>query len=76
MSDNLLNAYLSSTADLKELLSIKYAPMEAQIDEEAASYLICLNDTLINVMREIENQVDFKTVLQLFRLRLVNGMIV
>ncbi len=67
-ADDLLNAYLSSTADLKELLSIKNAQMEAQTAQEAESYLISLNETLITVIKEIENQVDFQTELQLFQL--------
>jgi len=67
-ADDLLNAYLSSTADLKELLSIKNAQMEAQTAHEVESYLISLNETLITVIKEIENQVDFKTELQLFHL--------
>ncbi len=67
-ADDLLNAYLLSTADLNELLSIKNAQMEAQTDLEAASYLITLNETLSTVIKEIESQVDFKTELQLFHL--------
>ncbi len=67
-ADDLLNAYLSSTADLKELLSIKNAQMEAQTAHEAESYLIALNETLITVIKEIENEVDFQTELQLFQL--------
>lgn len=67
-ADDLLNAYLSSTADLKELLSIKNAQMEAQTPHEAASYLVSLNETLRTVIKEIENQVDFQTELQLFQL--------
>ena len=67
-ADDLLNAYLSSTADLKELLSIKNAQMEAQTDQEVESYLISLNETLADVIAEIENQVDFKTEVQLFQL--------
>jgi hypothetical protein len=61
-----LNAYLSSTADLKELLIIKNAQMEAQTYQEAESYLIALNETMGNVVGEIENQIDFKTEVQLF----------
>ncbi len=67
-ADDLLNAYLSSTADLNELLSIKNAQMEAQTPQEAESYLISLNETLITVIKEIEEQVDFQTELQLFQL--------
>ena len=67
-ADDLLNAYLSSTANLNELLSIKNAQMEAQTPQEAASYLVTLNETLSTVIKEIESQVDFKTELQLFQL--------
>jgi hypothetical protein len=67
-ADDLLNAYLSSTADLNELLSIKNAQMEAQTPQEAASYLITLDKTLSTVIKEIESQIDFKTELQLFHL--------
>lgn len=67
-ADDLLNAYLSSTANLKELLSIKNAQMEAQTDQEVESYIISLNETLVYVINEIENQVDFKTEVQLFQL--------
>jgi hypothetical protein len=67
-ADDLLNAYMSSTADLNELLSIKNAQMEAQTDEEAESYLISLNETMENVAGEIENQIEFKTEVQLFQL--------
>lgn len=67
-ADDLLNAYLSSTANLKELLSIKNAQMEAQTDEEAELYLISLNNTLVNIASEIENQVDFTSEIQLFQL--------
>ncbi len=67
-ADDLLNAYLSSTTDLKELLSIKNAQMEAQTDAEAKLYLISLNKTLEVVVEEIKNQIGFKTELQLFQL--------
>lgn len=42
--------------------------MEAQTPQEAASYLVTLNETLSTVIKEIESQVDFKTELQLFQL--------
>jgi len=35
LADDLLNTYLASTTDLKELLSIKNAQMEAQNEQEA-----------------------------------------
>lgn len=68
MADDLLNTYLSSTTNLKELLSIKNAQMEAQNEIEAEAYLVTLNQTLLFVANEIEHQVDFKTELQLFQL--------
>jgi len=67
-ADDLLNAYLASTANLKQLLSIKNAQMEAQTADEAASYLVSLNETLRTVIKEIENQVDFHNEVQLFQL--------
>ncbi len=68
LADDLLNNYLSCTTNLQELLSIKNAQMEAQNEEEATSYTLALNTTLSNVVREIKNQIDFKTELQLFQL--------
>lgn len=68
MADDLLNTYLASTTDLKELLSIKNAQMEAQNEEEVKEYQINLNKTLHFVAGEIEHQVDFNQELQLFQL--------
>lgn len=68
LADDLLNTYLMSTTNLQELLSIKNAQMEAQNEEEADSYLINLNETLLFVANEIKDQVDFKEELQLFQL--------
>lgn len=68
LADDLLNTYLSSTTNLQELLSIKNAQMEAQDDLEAEAYLISLNQTLLFVINEMKQQVDFKTELQLFQL--------
>lgn len=67
-ADDLLNTYLSSTTNLKELLSIKNAQMEAQDETEAEEYLINLKETLLFVAKEIENQVDFTSEVQLFQL--------
>jgi Fic family protein len=67
-ADDLLNAYLSSTADLKELLSIKNAQMEAQTVKETETYLNDLNKTLKTVIKEIESQINFNSELQLFQL--------
>jgi Fic family protein len=68
MADDLLNTYIASTTNLKELLSIKNAQMEAQNEQEAQDYLITLNQTLLFVANEIQHQVDFKEELQLFQL--------
>ena len=68
MADDLLNTYLSSTTNLKELLSIKNAQMEAQNEQEAEAYLVTLNQTMLFVANEIEHQVDFNKELQLFQL--------
>lgn len=68
LADDLLNNYLSNTTNLKELMSIKNAQMEAQNDDEAQEYLISLNQTLLFVADEIKHQVDFTSELQLFQL--------
>ena len=68
LADDLLNTYLASTTNLKELLSIKNAQMEAQNEQEAQDYVVTLNDTLLFVADEIKHHVDFRTELQLFQL--------
>ena len=67
-ADDLLNAYISSTTNLKELLSLKNAQMEAQTDEEAEEYVVNLRETLLFVANEIENHKDFTKEIQLFQL--------
>ncbi len=67
-ADDLLDSILSSTADLKELLSIKNAQMEAQNEEEAQLYVKNLNKALIFVTSEINSNVNFKDQIQLFQL--------
>jgi len=62
-ADDLLDRFLSSTQNLKELLSIKNAQMEAQDEEEAQRYIIGLNEALnfetdeINANRTFDSQV-------------------
>ena len=68
LADDLLNTYVNSTTNLRELLSIKNAQMEAQTAEEVESYIISLNKTLLFVANEIKDQVDFTSELQLFQL--------
>ena len=70
LADDLLDTFLSTTENLKELLSIKNAQMEAQNDQEAEEYLKNLNNTLIYVTHEINENVNFSTSAQLFQLQL------
>ena len=53
LDDDLLDIYLKGMDDLKELLSIKNAQMEAQNEEEAESYLKNLKISLDFVIEEI-----------------------
>lgn len=68
LADDLLNTYIDSSANLQELLSIKNAQMEAQDDFEAEEYLNSLNRTLKNIIKEIKNNIDFNSEVQLFQL--------
>lgn len=68
LADDLLDTYMASHTDLKTLLSIKNAQMEAQNDQEAKEYLEKLDDTLHFVADEIKNQVPFNREMQLFQL--------
>lgn len=73
LADHLLDSYLSCFHDLKELLSIKNAQMEAQNEEEAEEYLKHLRTTLDFVVDEIKINRNFKQEVQLFQLfRLVS----
>ncbi|MFT5891825.1 MAG: Fic family protein [Dokdonia sp.] len=67
-ADDLLDSFLSSTQNLKELLSIKNAQMEAQSEEEAAAYVINLNKALYFITDEINANKTFTNQLQLFQL--------
>ena len=68
LADDLLDSFLSSTQDLKELLSIKNAQMEAQDEEEAQRYVISLNKALNFVTKEINANRTFSSQVQLFQL--------
>ena len=68
LADDLLDSFLSNTEDLKELLSIKNAQMEAQDDEEVKAYLKSLNKALVFVTKEINKNHNFETELQLFQI--------
>jgi Fic family protein len=68
-SDNdLLDIYLEGVNNLKELLSIKNAQMEAQNEEEAEEYLKNLRKSLDFVIDEIISHNTFKKEIQLFQL--------
>ena len=66
--DDLLDIYLDGFSNLKELLSIKNAQMEAQNEEEAIEYLAHLKQTLEFVIEEILRNNDFEKEIQLFQL--------
>lgn len=67
-SDDLLDAYISKTTKLKELLSIKNAQMEAESEEEVELYAKLLNSTLSFITNEILEDVQFNSEIQLFQL--------
>jgi Fic family protein len=66
--DDLLDIYLDGFSDLKDLLSIKNAQMEAQNEEEAVEYLKNLKQSLEFVIEEILHNNDFEKEIQLFQL--------
>ena len=73
IDDDLLDTYLTSVQELKELLSLKNAQMEAQNEEEAEEYLKNLKVSLDFVIEEIILHNNFGKEIQLFQLlRLVS----
>lgn len=73
LDDDLLDIYLEGVNNLKELLSIKNAQMEAQNEEEAREYLKNLRASLDFVIEEIISHNTFEKEIQLFQLlRLVS----
>lgn len=73
LDDDLLDIYLDGVNNLKELLSIKNAQMEAQNEEEANKYLLNLKVSLDFVIEEIILHNNFEKEVQLFQLlRLVS----
>ncbi len=73
LDDDLLDIYLEGVNNLKELLSIKNAQMEAQNEAEAEEYLVNLRLSLDFVIEEIVQQINFEKEVQLFQLlRLVS----
>ena len=73
LDDDLLDIYLAGYHNLKELVGIKNAQMEAQNEEEAKEYLLNLKVSLDFVVEEIILQNNFEKEVQLFQLlRLVS----
>lgn len=68
LDDDLLDTYLAGIHNLKDLLSIKNAQMEAQNEEEARVYLINLKLSLDFVIEEINSGNNFEKEVQLFQL--------
>ncbi len=68
LDDDLLDIYLTGMHDLKELVSIKNAQMEAQNEEESREYLLNLKVSLDFVVEEIILNNNFDKELQLFQL--------
>jgi len=68
LADDLLDSFLSSTQNLKELLSIKNAQMEAQNEAETAEYIANLDEALAFVTEEINDNKNFSSQIQLFQL--------
>lgn len=66
--DDLLDTYLNSMTNLKELLGIKNAQMEAQNEAEAVDYLKHLKISVDYVLEEIVGNRNFESELQLFQL--------
>ena len=67
-SKALLDNFVNSTNSLTELLSIKNAQMEAETQAELEVYQKNLNKTIIYVVNEIKNEIDFTSQIQLFQL--------
>ncbi len=67
-SKALMDAFISNTNDLAELLSIKNAQMESQNEDEAKLYLKNLRKAVLFVMNEIKNETPFENQVQLFQL--------
>ena len=73
LDDDLLDIYLTGMHNLKDLVGIKNAQMEAQDEEEAKEYLKNLKISLDFVVEEIISRNNFEREIQLFQLlRLVS----
>ncbi len=68
LADDLLDAYLTKTTSLKDLLSIKNAQMEAETEEEVELYADRLRDAMSFIAAEILSDSQFQSEVQLFQL--------
>jgi hypothetical protein len=68
LDDDLLDIYIEGMHNLKELVSIKNAQMEAQNEEEVVDYLKNLKISLEFVIEEIILHNNFEKEIQLFQL--------
>lgn len=68
LDDDLLDIYIEGMHNLKELVSIKNAQMEAQNEQEAVEYLKNLKASLEFVIEEIILHNNFEKEIQLFQL--------
>lgn len=68
LADDLLNAYLDKITSFKELLSIKNAQMEAQNQQEVEQYTALLRKTVDFITKEVKNNINFGSEVQLFQL--------
>ena len=68
LDDDLLDIYLTGMHNLKELLSIKNAQMEAQNEDEVDEYIKNLKNALNFVVEEIILHNNFEKEVQLFQL--------
>lgn len=68
LDDDILDSYLTGMHDLKTLVGVKNAQMEAQNEEEAREYLANLKVSLDFVVEEINSNKNFEDEIQLFQL--------
>ncbi len=67
-ADDVLDTYLNSLVELKNLVAIKNAQMEGQDEAEVEEYHVKLRTSLDFVAEEINRQINFDNELQLFQL--------
>ena len=67
-SKSLLDSFVNSTNSLAQLLSIKNAQMEAESETEMKIYEKNLNKVINFVVKEIKNEINLTTQVQLFQL--------